>query len=158
MRRGFLWLFLPSLPRAVNSNQMLMPHEISRMRSLFAIIRHPRNCFSKAGCVSCLLWSLGSSRHMSAERPSVKMLLQVLASIRSAQTERLVGQGRLVLRERGVGIAERSCLQTPSGTLRMPESAPSLGSPRGQLMFKWDLGAELPQSRGRGFHGFFVDV
>lgn len=41
MRWGFLWLFLPSLPRAVNTNQMLMPPEISRLRSLFAILRHP---------------------------------------------------------------------------------------------------------------------
>lgn len=55
MRWGFLWLFLPSLPRAVNTNQMLMPPEISRLRSLFAILRHPRNYFSKPGCVSCLL-------------------------------------------------------------------------------------------------------
>lgn len=69
MRWGFLWLFLPSLPKVANTNQMLMPHEISRMRSLFAIIRHPRNYFSKTGCVSCLLWSSRTSPRMSAEGP-----------------------------------------------------------------------------------------
>lgn len=53
MRWGFLWLFLPSLLRTVNTNQMFMPHEISRMRSLFAIIRHPHNYFSKAVFLVC---------------------------------------------------------------------------------------------------------
>lgn len=64
MRRGFLQLFLPSLPRAANANQMLKPPEVSRMRSLFAVIRHPHTECSKAGCVSCLL---RSSPHVSAE-------------------------------------------------------------------------------------------
>lgn len=82
-RWGFLWRSLPSLPRAVNTDQMLRPREVSRVRSLFAIISIPViTSLRQAVFLVC-----SGVRGALCGVPPVKTLLQLLASMLSTWAE-----------------------------------------------------------------------
>lgn len=89
-------LSLAVSPQLANIHQMLMPHRVSRLRSLFAIIRHPRNYFPKTGWVSAA--SALELVELSARvcvGILVQTLLQVLASRMRAQNGRGVNEAEL---------------------------------------------------------------